>query len=237
MITKYKLFEYIHNNELAENQFEIISNKIENFLAKNNISSKRKKEKTINGLLKFEIRFTLTFDDNNNSIRIIDELHKITQKLNKEVNKHNLFLSSSLDDEYEQEDRCCYCLYLYLKSIKIEQVIPDKYVYHSTSSYNRKSIFKKGLKLRRNIDEEEAALHYPPSIFAMNHVDTKGVKPWDNRGNSTPYDIWRINTSNLKNTWWIDLNVGNAPDLHKDAIMTFEPIPPENIILFKEVKS
>ena len=57
----------------------------------------------------------------------------------------------------------------------------------------------------------------------MNGVESKKNKLWyqgiKNR------DIWKIDTINLSNKWWEDLNI----DKSTGAIMTFEPISPNNL--------
>jgi hypothetical protein len=71
--------------------------------------------------------------------------------------------------------------------------------------------------------------YYPPAVFA-----TVLVAGWfKNEGD----DIWRIDLAGLKNKWWEDLNFYEHlnPKTRKNDIkylMTFDPIPPENLTLY-----
>ena len=107
-------------------------------------------------------------------------------------------------------------LYIYFKNIHLNRIKPDKYVYHTTQSSNYDNIMKHGLLLQTN-KKWGSYLHYPPSIFAMNGVDTQKKKLWKEGS-----DVWRIDTTNIPNKWYNDLNIPSYKE--KGPIMTFEPI-------------
>jgi hypothetical protein len=113
-------------------------------------------------------------------------------------------------------------VYIHIKNSKTIRIKPNRYVYHYSSCDNKDSILKNGLIPQKFSDSERwcetSALEYEDAIFAINGLDRK----WNFVKNA---DCWEIDTLNLKNKWWEDLNLGNP------YIMTFEPIPPEFIKL------
>jgi len=110
-----------------------------------------------------------------------------------------------------------YHYYIYIKDNKGQRIKPPKYVYHATNKKNSDSISKNGIKISPPKNYKgNADLEYMPSIFAM--ADKKNV--WSNE------DIWQIDTTKIPNKWWQDLNLHNR---YKDAIMTFDDIPPNTI--------
>ena len=115
-----------------------------------------------------------------------------------------------------------FSLTLYIKNSKTMRVRPNRYVYHYSPSNNRESILKDGLIPQKFSDSESwnnsLSLEYEDAIFAINGLNKK----WPFAKNP---DCWEIDTLNLKNKWWEDLNLGGC------YIMTFEPIPPEFIKL------
>jgi hypothetical protein len=103
------------------------------------------------------------------------------------------------------------------------EVIPNKYVYHTSNPIFRDKIQKDGLIVKgksetwlsdTNIDGEV--------IFAVNS-DNK--KDWWN--STYDDDIYRIDTNKLKNKWYNDPNF----DLEDKRIITFENIPVSSIEL------
>ena len=106
-----------------------------------------------------------------------------------------------------------------IKSSKIIRVKPNKYVYHYSHKKNRNEILKNGLIPQKFSNSERwgntLTLEYEDSIFAINNENIS----WITDENT---DRWIIDTTQLKNKWWIDLNLNS-----KSYIMTFEPIPIE----------
>ena len=112
---------------------------------------------------------------------------------------------------------------LILKETKLIRVNPKKYIYHYSEEKSRDSILKNGLIPQKfdPIKWTDYELEYENDIFAIN--SSKNYK-WEDNGKSEGKlnDCWQIDTTNLKNKWWEDLNMNS-----KNYIMTFEPIPPE----------
>lgn len=120
------------------------------------------------------------------------------------------------------------CCNIYLKDLYSMRYAPKgNFLYHSSSIKNRESIYNNGLMLKGFEDgnwiNESGLLYYPPAIFAT--IDYM----WSNNNKN---DLWLINTENLKNKWWLDLNFYKANEINKPKeVMTFEPIPPEYLTL------
>ena len=97
------------------------------------------------------------------------------------------------------------------------EVLPNKYVYHTSNPVFRDKITEEGIRIKgksetwlsnTNIDGDV--------IFAVNSDDKK--KWWDSTYDD---DIYRINTSNLTNKWYNDPNF----KIDDKRIITFENIP------------
>lgn len=117
---------------------------------------------------------------------------------------------------------------------RIVRVEPTRYVYHSTSVENRDSILKSGLIPKSSDESKEwfygIHLSYPKAIFAtMVDLKTGIINPWKNDDN---VDIWRIDTNELNNEWFIDLNYVDEKD--NKHIMTFQPIPSKYLEIAKK---
>jgi hypothetical protein len=113
-----------------------------------------------------------------------------------------------------------------IKSDKLQRIKPPKYVYHSTKEKNIDDILLNGL-IPKSGNQWNIELEYKPAIFATRNIN----HTWKHFGNNV---LLQIDTENLDNKWYIDLNLNdynypNDPD--KDFIMTYEPIPKENIRL------
>ncbi len=109
------------------------------------------------------------------------------------------------------------------KNNHLVEVIPNKYVYHTSNPIFRDKISKEGLTPKgkseswlsdTNIDGEV--------IFAVNS-DNK--QDWWN--STYDDDIYKIDTTNLNNKWYNDPNF----DLEDKRIITFEKIPLNSIKL------
>lgn len=98
--------------------------------------------------------------------------------------------------------------------VKVNQ---NRYLYHTSNPIFRDNISKEGL-----IPQEKSAAWLSDTkidgkvIFAVNSDDKEDwwESTWDD-------DIYRIDTTKLKNKWYIDPNF----DLRSTRIITFEPIP------------
>jgi hypothetical protein len=110
-----------------------------------------------------------------------------------------------------------------LNNRKLKEIIPNKYVYHTSNSYFRDVISKEGLIPK---GKSETWLSNTPIegkvIFAVNSDNKKDW--WDSTYDD---DIYKIDTTKLKNKWYIDPNF----DLEDKRIITFENIPPNSIEL------
>jgi len=101
------------------------------------------------------------------------------------------------------------------------EVIPNKFVYHTSNPIFRDKISKEGLIPK---ERSEAWLTTTKIlgkvIFAVNSDNKKDW--WDSTYDD---DIYKIDTTNLKNTWYVDPNF----DLADHRIITFENIPLKSI--------
>ena len=109
------------------------------------------------------------------------------------------------------------------KKNHLVEVIPNKYVYHTSNPIFRDKISKEGLTPKgkseswlsdTNIDGEV--------IFAVNSDNKQDW--WDSIYDD---DIYKIDTTNLNNKWYNDPNFG----LEDKRIITFEKIPLNSIKL------
>lgn len=109
------------------------------------------------------------------------------------------------------------------KKNHLVEVIPNKYVYHTSNPIFRDKISKEGLTPKgkseswlydTNIDGEV--------IFAVNSDNKEDW--WDSTYDD---DIYKIDTTNLNNKWYNDPNF----DLEDKRIITFEKIPLNSIKL------
>ena len=109
------------------------------------------------------------------------------------------------------------------KNNHLVEVIPNKYVYHTSNPIFRDRISKEGLIPKEkgetwlsdtNIDGEV--------IFAVNSDNKEDW--WDSTYDD---DIYKIDTTNLNNKWYNDPNF----DLEDKRIITFENIPLNSIKL------
>lgn len=109
------------------------------------------------------------------------------------------------------------------KKNHLVEVIPNKYVYHTSNPIFRDKISKEGLTPKgkseswlsdTNIDGEV--------IFAVNSDNKQDW--WDSTYDD---DIYKIDTTNLNNKWYNDPNF----DLEDKRIITFEKIPLNSIKL------
>lgn len=113
-----------------------------------------------------------------------------------------------------------------IKNSKVQRIKPPKYIYHVASFEKRNFILENGLIPKENTDWT-FNLSYEPAVFASINKDNLFL-PQDK-------DIWIIDTENLPNKWYIDLNLNKITGYHhNDFIMTYEPIPIENLKLLEK---
>jgi hypothetical protein len=160
---------------------------------------------------------------------ILDLKPKDSIPIRKVLNKYKQILLRSeyiMSYTLENEDIKFNDMYLniFMKNTKFKRVIPKNIIYHYSEKIYRKKILKEGLIPQKFSDStawgDRADLEYEDSIFAVN-----GPYSWALLKN---LDKWQIDTTNLKNKWWLDLNFND-----KKYIMTFEPIPKEYLKLIK----
>lgn len=110
----------------------------------------------------------------------------------------------------------------FLKSKFTKRYFPNQgYLYHTTTmTENLLDISKNGLELRSSTQSKEWAyqeeLTYPPAIFATVPPTTWSGKIDDR--------VIKINTKNLPNKWWFDLNLYHSP-WTGNYVITYESIP------------
>jgi RNA:NAD 2'-phosphotransferase (TPT1/KptA family) len=103
------------------------------------------------------------------------------------------------------------------------QVIPNKFVYHTSNPHFRDNISKEGLVPKGKSESWLSSTKISGKvIFAVNSDDSKDW--WDSTYDD---DIYRIDTTGLNNKWYVDPNF----DLGDNRIITFENIPVESIKL------
>lgn len=106
---------------------------------------------------------------------------------------------------------------------QLEEVKPNKFVYHTSNPMARDKISKEGL-----IVQGKSAAWLSDTkiegkvIFAVNSDNKKDW--WDSTYDD---DIYRIDTTNLNNKWYVDPNF----NLDAHRIITFENIPKKAIKL------
>ena len=100
---------------------------------------------------------------------------------------------------------------------KYIQVIPNKYVYHTSNPIFRDKISKEGLVTKGKSDAWLSDTKIDGNvIFAVNSDNKEDW--WDSTYDD---DIYKIDTTNLINKWYNDPNF----NLEDKRIITFEDIP------------
>lgn len=109
------------------------------------------------------------------------------------------------------------------ENLHLPEVIPNRYLYHTSNPMFRNKIVKQGLitkgKSESWLDDTKID---GKVIFAVNSDDKEDW--WDSTYDD---DIYKIDTSKLKNKWYVDPNF----DLKNNRIITFENIPNDAIEL------
>ena len=103
------------------------------------------------------------------------------------------------------------------------EVMPNKWVYHTSNPIFRNSISRQGLRPKGRSESWLSDTKIDGKvIFAVNSDNKKDW--WDSTYDD---DIWRIDTTGLNNKWYVDPNF----NLEDKRIITFEPIPLDAIEL------
>jgi len=103
------------------------------------------------------------------------------------------------------------------------EVKPNKYLYHTSNPLSRDKISKQGLIVQGMSDAWLSDTHIDGKvIFAVNSDNKKDW--WDSTYDD---DIYRIDTTKLKNKWYGDPNF----DVKDNRIITFENIPTNSLKL------
>lgn len=183
---------------------------------------------------------------NFNNVNYIDyDMIKFTCGINKDVIRgikrtldrySRILLKSNIYMVYNHFDHDTDRNYfkVFFKSLYTQRVKPRKSIYHVSRKKNRKSIFENGLQLKSHSESESWSeskqFSYPPAVFATN--SEKGFDDiWSTDGSG---DVWEIDTTNLPNKWWFDLNFyWNNEYQQFKHIMTFEPIPAKYLKLIR----
>lgn len=156
-----------------------------------------------------------------------NDVEKILNKYQKIFDKEGLLFSyETKSGAYSPDGMFSYSYYVYVKEEKVERIKPPKYVYHTSPPEKKESILENGLI--PSTGDWGTDLRYKPAIFAT--TDIKEL--------FSPYgkDVWEIDTTNLKNIWYLDLNLNKyANKSYNKFIMTYEPIPAEAIKLYQKV--
>jgi hypothetical protein len=109
---------------------------------------------------------------------------------------------------------------------RLIEVKPNKYLYHTSNPHYRNIISKEGLITKGKSETWLSDTNIDGKvIFAVNSDNKKDW--WDSTYDD---DIYQIDTTNLKNIWYVDPNF----DLKDKRIITFENIPAKAIkIIYK----
>ena len=157
-----------------------------------------------------------------------NKIEKILKKYTNKLEVIDIHISYNLTKTIELNMKRCT---IYIKNKYSKRIKPNRYVYHCSPSENRESILKNGLIPKKHSESKDykfqKEISYSPAIFATNSgID--GI--WKSQR-----DVWKIDTKDLPNKWWYDLNFYSKYSRSRDEIMTYEPIPPEHLELVSKV--
>lgn len=155
------------------------------------------------------------------------KIKKILKNWVEKFDRNDLFLSFKEKTYLSNDNRLKYYYKCVIKTHKVKRVKPPKYIYHTANINKRDFILNNGLIPVKN-NNYVNTLDHPPVVFASINKDNLFMYN-ENK------DLWLIDTSNLNNKWYVDLNMNTLSGYkHDDFIMTFDKIPPENIKLLKK---
>ena len=109
------------------------------------------------------------------------------------------------------------------KNSHLTEVIPNKYVYHTSNPIFRDKISKEGLIIKSKSEAWLSDTNIDGKVIFAVNSDNK--EDWWN--STYDDDIYKIDTTNLNNKWYNDPNF----DLEDKRIITFENIPFNSIQL------
>ena len=106
---------------------------------------------------------------------------------------------------------------------QLVEVKPNRYLYHTSNPIFRDKIYKEGLIPKGKSETWLSDTKIDGEVIFAVNSDNK--EDWFD--STYDDDIYRIDTTNLKNTWYVDPNF----DLEDKRIITFERIPVSSIEL------
>lgn len=109
------------------------------------------------------------------------------------------------------------------KEGNLKEVIPNRYVYHTSNPIFRDKISKEGLVPKGKSESWLSNTKIEGKVIFVVNENENNYR-WDSTYDD---DIYKIDTLNLKNKWYNDPNFGEDR-LH---LITFESIPPRFIKL------
>jgi hypothetical protein len=155
---------------------------------------------------------------------------KIIDKHVEKFKKSGFVLSYDYESTGLIDDNPPYNYSFYAKNINTLRYLPKKFLVHGTSPKLREKIEKEGIKTQKWVDSpewnSEGNLKYPKSVFAA----TSYANRWMEYRNS---DNWLIDHRRTDIKWQYDLNFNIFEHVPK-YVMTFQDIPPDNIIRYKD---
>jgi hypothetical protein len=133
-------------------------------------------------------------------VKFETKIEKIIKKHIKDFETIDIHATYSFTKFFEPGMSRCSVI---IKNKYTKRVKPNKYIYHCSLPENRESILKNGLTPKQHSESKDyfgmKTLTYSSSIFATNSSIDDVWK--SNR------DVWKIDTENLPNKWWYDLNL------------------------------
>jgi hypothetical protein len=226
ILDNHKLFEYINNKKLVKTTINNTLKKITKIIGGSINFNQHRSDKLI---------LNISFDaDNEFEKKIINELEKLKKQLLKSgtyltykshLNNHFIFDDSGDFDLKIDYTKPPYLkFHLFVKDTYFNRIKPPRYLYHATKHSNYDNIIKNGLVIRPNTNYKTSNdLDRPDAIFAGVAKDT-----WDKNNIA---DIWRIDTTKIKNKWYLDYNLYFNDN---ESFLTYESIPPEAIKFIKK---
>jgi predicted metal-dependent HD superfamily phosphohydrolase len=127
------------------------------------------------------------------------------------------FLESLLDTYYDNSENLLKLIEFVRTNVK-----SNKFVYHSSNPYYRESILKEGLIPKGKSETWLSNTKIDDKVIFVSNSDDKNK--WFN--STYDDDIYKIDTTGLKNKFFLDPNFNS--DLY---LITYDPIPLENIKL------
>jgi hypothetical protein len=173
-------------------------------------------------LNKYDVYFSYSIITSKNYIKLqlnfdwpleFNTIHNMLKKYKNKLLNNHIILSYYYDNR---------SIIVYYKEIFEKRIKPEQYLYHVTLYDNVDSIMKNGLIPKSSKESkmwnDSASLEYLPAVFATSKNNLWSMI------NSNEYTLLIIDTTKIKNKWYIDANIQDG-----DHFITYEPIPPEAI--------